>query len=336
MTLSRRFATVLLAALLAGCGSQPFTDQFPAAASPTRELVSVPFFPQQTRQCGAAALATVLVYRGLAVSPESLEPQLFTPGKGGTLAIDIVAQARNRGMLVYPVNPSLGDILAEVEAGNPVLVLQNLGLRWLSQWHFAVVVGFDLDKRQLILRSGNEQRHQVSMRTFLNTWDRADNWGVIIVPPGQVPVTAAAIPFLQAASALEQRHPSAAGQAYRLAWEKWRGDDDAEALARLGLFNVAYAGGQFAEAKAWLLRGRGPQTAAHWNNLAFCLSAMGCRQAAEFSSQCAIALEPDNPRYRQSLQELRVEPGGQGPAPPGDSCTVPTCPLDLSSGHSFR
>lgn len=320
---------VLLAALLAGCGSQPTFDHLATTFPAHRELETVPFFPQTTRQCGAAALATVLAYRGLVVTPEGLESQLFTPGKGGTLAIDIVAQARNHGMLVYPIQPGIDDLLAEVDAGNPVLILQNLGLGWLAQWHFAVVTGFDLDKRELILRSGSEARHRVSMRTFVNTWERADYWGVVILPPGQIPASARAIPYLQAASDLERRLPLAAWQAYRAAWQKWHDDSEAEGLARLGLFNIAFAAGHYPEAKHWLLSGKGPLMAVHWNNLAFCLSAMQCHPQAELAARCAIALDPDNPVYQQSLDELEASAKPGTTASPGAACAIPMCPRAL-------
>ena len=41
-------------------------------------------------------------------------------------------------------------------AGNPVIILQNLGLR--EAWHYAVAIGYDYDWGKLYLRSGTTQR----------------------------------------------------------------------------------------------------------------------------------------------------------------------------------
>ncbi|MDV7402172.1 hypothetical protein RZS08_62695, partial [Arthrospira platensis SPKY1] len=52
------------------------------------------------------------------------------------LSAEIDALARREGFVSYPIR-TLDELLAEVAAGHPVLVLQNLGTDWLTQWHFA-------------------------------------------------------------------------------------------------------------------------------------------------------------------------------------------------------
>lgn len=288
----------------------------------------MPFIVQRRRQCGAASLATVLRYRGVPVSASTLEPLLYTPGKRGTLALDIVAQARRHGFLVYPVEGSMATLLSEIAAGNPVLVLQNLGLNWLPQWHYAVAMGYDLERDQLVLRNGSDVRYSVALTAFFNTWRRAEFWGVVIMPPDQIPATAHASTYLRAASELEQNQPAAAAVAYQAALEYWPDDHRVDDLARLGLFNIAYQQQQYAAAAQWLQRGRGPQSPAHWNNLAYALAAMQCPRAALAAIRCAVHSEPDNPAYRASQSELR-EQLGSAPALSGTStpdCTLPPCP----------
>ena len=120
---------------------------------PSVELSEVPFFPQEQYYCGPAALATVLAWSGLDVTQDDMVSQVYTPGRQGTLSSDVVAAARRNGRLAVPVD-NLADLLAELDAGHPVLVFQNLSLDWYPQWHFAVAVGYDLDSGDLILRSG--------------------------------------------------------------------------------------------------------------------------------------------------------------------------------------
>ncbi|WP_439136153.1 PA2778 family cysteine peptidase, partial [Pseudomaricurvus sp.] len=175
---------LLLSLCLAGCGSltrspdnlsETLTQlQMPSQA----ELTDVPFFPQKQEQCGPSSLATVLNYRQIDVSAEQLEPLLYIPEKQGTLSIELTAQARAHELLAYPLA-----LLQEIAAGNPVLVMQNLGLNWWPQWHFAVAVGYDMNTKTLTLRSGKEPRRQTPFKTFLNTWTRAERWGIVIVEP---------------------------------------------------------------------------------------------------------------------------------------------------------
>ncbi|MFT7967436.1 peptidase C39, partial [Salmonella enterica subsp. enterica serovar Enteritidis] len=82
----------------------------------------------------------------------------------------MVAAARSAGLLVYPLRPRLEDVLTEIASGNPVLVLQNLAFDRWPQWHFAVVVGFDLERQEIILRSGTTERWVGGFREFERSW----------------------------------------------------------------------------------------------------------------------------------------------------------------------
>ncbi len=87
-----------------------------------------------------------------------MKDEVFIPGREGSLQLEMVAAARRHGMLVYPLQGGLESVLEEVAAGNPVLVLQNQAFSWWPRWHFAVVVGFDRERRELVLRSGITRR----------------------------------------------------------------------------------------------------------------------------------------------------------------------------------
>ncbi|MGA7802238.1 MAG: PA2778 family cysteine peptidase, partial [Gammaproteobacteria bacterium] len=199
LTRRRLRAGALLAVIaLAGCASPG--PRTPVAGSHAVELTKVPFFPQDAYQCGPAALAEVLSFTGEPVHPEALEPYLYLPARKGTLQAEIIAQGRRQGRLVYPVKGTIGAVTAEVAAGHPVLVLQNLAFSWWPIWHYAVVVGFDPDARTVTMRSGEQARHQEPYELFERTWGRAKRWGIVILPPGQLPATAQPQAYLQAAA----------------------------------------------------------------------------------------------------------------------------------------
>ena len=116
--------------------SERILAKLPTSLAPRVELTETPFFPQEEHQCGPAALATVLNYHQLAVTPAELTPQVYLPEREGSLQIELVAAARRYGMLAYPLRGNLSDLMTEVAAGNPVLVLQNLAFGWLPKWHY--------------------------------------------------------------------------------------------------------------------------------------------------------------------------------------------------------
>jgi hypothetical protein len=96
----------------------------------------------------------ILNHRGLPDTPEQLVDRVYIPERKGTLQVEMVSASRERDLLVYPVARDLKAVMTELDAGNPVLVMQNLAFNWYPQWHYAVVVGYDLDKREMIVHSG--------------------------------------------------------------------------------------------------------------------------------------------------------------------------------------
>lgn len=215
-----RALALLACGALAACAS-PRTS-IPAGAVPQAAAVDgVPFFAREDKHCGPAALAMVLAWSGLEIAPPDVAPLLFTPERGGTFQHDLLAGARRHGRLAAEIEqPS--DLLTEVAAGNPVLVLQNLGLGWHPVWHYAVLTGYDLPPRQLVLHSGRERDRVMSLDTFEHTWARAGQWGLVVLPPGRLPASAEEHQVLEAAAGLERAgQPGAAIATYSAILERW-------------------------------------------------------------------------------------------------------------------
>ena len=142
------------------------------------ELIQTPFHPQVTDQCGPSALAAILNSSGVTVTPEALKSRIYIPGRQGSLQIELLAATRGSGRIPYLLDPNISALLGELRAGRPVLVLQNLGSKRAPVWHYAVVVGYLADTRQIVLRSGDQERHITSasrfIRSCLFSW-----WGVL-------------------------------------------------------------------------------------------------------------------------------------------------------------
>ncbi len=296
----RRLAAACAALALAACASHaPLRSQWPEPAAAT-ELAGTPFFPQTQYQCGPAALATVLGASGLAVTPDELAPQVFLPGRKGSLQLELVAATRRQQRLAYVLKPEPGALFAELASGRPVLILQNLGVSWLPAWHYAVVIGADPVAETVVLRSGTDRRRVMSYRRFMDSWQRADRWAMVVTPVDRVPVSANALDWLTAAAAFEElgQLPLAAA-AYEAATARW----PELPLAWQLLGNVRYRSGDQAGARQ-AYRGAVAlkPDAASYNNLAQVELELGCRQAAEAALTQAEAL-PAAPVVTAALQE---------------------------------
>ena len=283
------------------------------------ELSDVPFFPQEAYQCGPAALATVLAYSGRPATPEALAPRVYLPGRQGSLQVELVAAVRREDRIPYVIQPSLAALIAELQAGRPVVVLQNLGLARLPTWHFAVVVGYSIPEDAVVLRSGSRRRLSMSASSFVRTWDLASRWGLVVLRPGELPVADDADGYLQAVAAKEAvTGPAGLVDAYQAAALRW----PESALARFGLANALRAEGRVEAAVAQYraLLNASPDDAAALNNLADALNALGCREQALQTIERALALMPEPDLRREVALQTKREILSAPQTTAGEAC----------------
>ncbi len=311
---------VLLVSLFTGCASAPQTKQLlkqqllaqqslehPLGIPQKHELTQVPFYPQKKYQCGPAALATVLQNSGVDISPLELVPEIYLPARQGSLQIEILAATRQHGRIAYQINPDLRSLFREVSAGNPVLVLQNLGLSWTPTWHYAVVTGFDLAKQSVILRSGMEERHQTSLDTFERTWARGKYWGIVVLPPNKLPETADALRYVKTVAALEKiKRWQDANTAYSTALTRWPDN----LIAQMGLGNSFYMLKNLpaAERAFRTVSSAHPDFGVAFNNLAQVLLEQG--KIIEAKTRALRAIEIGGPqleKFRDTLREINQQ-----------------------------
>lgn len=268
------------------------------------ELTDVPFFPQEQYQCGPASLAMMLQNANKTISSEELAPQLFLPNRKGSLQIEMLAAARQQDVVPYVLNKKMEDLIAEVNAQHPVLILQNLGLSWLPKWHYAVVVGFDFETAEMILRSGIEQRHVVPMKVFERTWARSDYWAVVILPADVLPQTVEEHRYIESAALMEHaKKYEISKAAYKTALTRWPNS----LAAMMGLGNSYYALNEFTHAAATFRYATiaHPDAADAFNNLADALNQLQRFNEAMVAAKRAVELGGKRKDvYLQTLKEI--------------------------------
>lgn len=309
---------MMLCALTAatGCaGSVSFTQaDFADTPVPTRHQISgLPYIEQEQYFCGPAALASLLHYHHMPESQEQLAEQVFSTTKEGTFQHDMLYALRSRGLLAAPVN-NIRDIIVEVAHGNPVLVLQNLGLSWVPQWHYAVITGYSLNSNQFFLHGGKARRDLMPFSTFAHTWRRADYWGYAVTQPPRLPVTTDTHTLDDLAPRFEELHlPLTAEQTYKALAQR----PPVRSQPWFGLGNVYLAQGRFADAEGAYRRGLEiePENPYIANNLAYALDGTHQREAA-----CALLRQTlERPHAPDAVAMLEDSYG--------ELCHTPATPL---------
>ena len=282
--------------LLGGCASMvPQTmglrDAWPAGVPERIEHSAVPFFAQDDYQCGPAALATVLANTGAKVTPDELVKDVYLPARQGSLQVEMLAAARRFGLVSYQIAPKYTDLLREVAAGNPVVILQDLGAGVFTNWHYAVVVGYDYPAGELYLRSGKVKREVMPFTMLEYTWRESQYWAMVVMPPGGVPATATEQGYLASIAAMARvGEPRAAIAAYGGYLKRWPDN----LPASIALANSYYVLGELGNAEAVLRRAaeRNPDSVVVLNNLAQTVSDKGRNEEALVIIEGAI--RPDS------------------------------------------
>ena len=299
----------LAALCLGGCVSLPQSEALratPPPGLPSRmELTQVPFHPQDDFLCGPASLAMVFNAAGVATATvESVTPLVYLPGRQGSLQAEMLGATRRVGLVAYALAPQLEDVLREIAAGTPVVVLVNFALKLVPVWHYAVIVGYDLDKREVVVRSAKKERDAWSFSFLEFFWQDSGYWSMLALPPGRLPATARESDAAAAIVALEQAGRLAeARESYRALLARW----PQSLVGLIGLGNVEYALKDTVAAERAFRRAAElhPQSAIALNNLAHVLAILGRLADAEAAARAAVALAgPTLPEARNTLEAI--------------------------------
>lgn len=166
---------------LAGCST--FSQTLPSDA---RIIDQVPYFEQESFQCGPAALATVINYwygknkSNKWLSVETIVGEIYSPSAKGVLGLDLEAYARKHGFNAIQSSGAIEEIKRNIDAKIPTIILVDYGGVFHQQNHFMVAKGYTQDG--VVFNSGRRENHLIPNDILQRIWKKTDFWTLIIKP----------------------------------------------------------------------------------------------------------------------------------------------------------
>lgn len=154
---------------MAGCVQRPVFQPDRKIGGHTLRL-DVPFISQsQVRDCGPAALASVLAFHGRQESLDEVTRAVFTPVLERTLLPDMENYARRLGFSTSAGRGDLDMLRRRISAGTPVIIMLEMGGRLFSQGHYVVVIGHDPEG--FVMHVGTDADMFLTQGQLLERWE---------------------------------------------------------------------------------------------------------------------------------------------------------------------
>lgn len=143
-------------------------------------IQGVPFYAQETNQCGPASLAGVMNFWEIPVSPSDIAREIYSKSAGGTLNMDMVLYPQRKGLVAEQYSGGMDDLRRKIDAGFPLIVLVDKGFSVVEVAHFMVIIGYG--EGGVIVNSGRERGEAIAENDFLRAWRRTNYWTLLIRP----------------------------------------------------------------------------------------------------------------------------------------------------------
>ena len=168
--------------MISGCGAKSFDAIRPGLEIRGHYIEDVPFVRQAENDCGPAALASVLSFRGRAVDVERISASVYLPKLRGTLPMDLERYAKDEGFSSSSTSGTMDSLKTAVRSNIPVICLLDLGFGLYRQPHFVTVIGFDDGNGLYIMHDGGSPNRTMRYDDFEKKWTRAGKWMIVITP----------------------------------------------------------------------------------------------------------------------------------------------------------
>lgn len=138
----------------------------------------VPFYPQEDYQCGPSALAGVMNYYGINISPNEIASEIYSKSARGTLDLDLLFYTEKKGLKAEKYRGNINDLRDKIKTGHPLIVLVDYGYGPIQVNHFMVIVGYN--ESGVFANSGREEKKFIPYKDFVRVWDKTGNWTLLI------------------------------------------------------------------------------------------------------------------------------------------------------------
>jgi ABC-type bacteriocin/lantibiotic exporter with double-glycine peptidase domain len=146
-------------------------------APSTYVIPGVPFLPQEEETCGPSSLAMLIRYYGKDATTEELARETRTAGLRGTLITDLAAAARRRGVAAEVVDLDVTALRERVAAGQPAILLVDLGVWAWSRPHYLLAYGVTPDG--VVANSGDARGKVIPYGTLERQWAKMGNLAIV-------------------------------------------------------------------------------------------------------------------------------------------------------------
>ena len=147
------------------------------AFTETRIIPGVAFLPQQDETCGPTSLSMLLRFHGKDASVQELQEETRTQGLRGSLITDLAQAARRRGVAAEVASLDIHELKLRVVAGEPVILLVDLGMLFWSRPHFLIVYG--ATPEGVMAHSGRTEGAVISYGALEKQWAKMGRLAIV-------------------------------------------------------------------------------------------------------------------------------------------------------------
>ncbi len=143
-------------------------------------IEKVPLADHHPNWCGPDALAAVLQFHGDSVTAKEIAEAIYLPHYHGSLNLDLLLYARQRGYEVHAESGTVVLLTAALRRDRPVICMLRKHSLLSSSNHYVIVRGFDAHAGVWYVDNGGGKEERIASRAFLSQWEGCDCWMLVV------------------------------------------------------------------------------------------------------------------------------------------------------------
>ena len=181
---------ILLCLWIQGCAtslSYRITSPPPQRSDSIVYLENVPPIEQEAFQCGPASLSSVFHYWNRDIEASTIASEIQDPHTRGVFNFMLIHYAQQKGFWAQQIAESdISSLQSWIRNEHPLIAMLYTGFLWVPRYHFVVIKGFNDKERIFYVNTGEETTQAIQYEDFVEKWNRAGNWAMVLAPPEEV------------------------------------------------------------------------------------------------------------------------------------------------------